>query len=745
MTFAFTSFTPINPPAPSPTIERSRPTYGTSHSQPGTPGNVSPTHTYSPLAQPGGTQGQSHQNVAGGHKRTRTFSNPGLAPVKPSLTAQQIYDLAMSSTSPSTPAGGAGSELAALGATTGSYPASPVHTTGSLYRTNSRPTTPGLTGGVSGTGDRTSPAVFRPMPDEVYLPFIDRPSEVTTLLSEHPTSRLWHLLEALFPVDQRHHSRPSSRAAMYRPDEIQNEDDVDPADWSFDHLAAHLMKTTRAEMDDKSWTDAARACIRGRSEALWERFKGALGVPAELEFDADDEVDDEAHESHIPMDDGVSDGVVSPPSGIISPVPSLPLTFSQVNLASAAADLGPGFPLREAILEPVFADQSDSDIDEDEEAEKMDGVEGVEGKTEGFGKTHFSNMSSGALSEGGWSSGRLMENIGEGPEEEEEEPENRGIEENATNSGSDRQGRPTTPHTQAEFEDYGLGDAAYQSAAQREIRALTLTTAPAITTIASPNYMAETIQLPPVPHLTPLGDHVASPLDMTPPSELPAPTKAPSTPASTAAAPSQNAEAPLQSPTSTGTSSPPQGTGAITPKVILRRPSESIAQSSSASKTPLSPNAGASGVVGAAGSTGYRGFGGYGLAPTNRPYHPALSERGPGNPLFPSSFAGLSVGPTLVANVPKSARSSSMSHGSHYPSSLSPSLRTSNATTSVKQGPPSIDSNTSGKDLSSGLRRYATTGADSKRAMRTSTWADVRDRYEYAVTLASASSDGGRG
>lgn len=43
---------------------------------------------------------------------------------------------------------------------------------------------------------------------------------------------------------------------------------------------------------------------------------------------------------------------------------------------------------------------------------------------------------------------------------------------------------------------------------------------------------------------------------------------------------------------------------------------------------------------------------------------------------------------------------------------------------------------------SSPLRRNKSTGTGSK---FNNTWAHVRDRYEYAVTVASASSDGGRG
>jgi len=181
------------------------------------------------------------------------------------------------------------------------------------------------------------------------------------------------------------------------------------------------------------------------------------------------------------------------------------------------------------------------------------------------------------------------------------------------------------------------------------------------------------------------------------------------------------------------TSTPPAaGPDNTTPRVVLRRPSESIAQTLSAASAR--PAGGASLAGASASATGYRGFGGYGLA-ENAPYHPALSERGPGSPLFPSSFAGLSVGPTLLANVPKASRSATIGHGAHYPSSLSPASR------NLSSGGPGSDINLSGSPSS--LRRYASL-TESRRAMRY-TWQDVRDRHEYAVTVASASSDGGRG
>lgn len=705
MTFAFTSFTPINPPTPSPSTERGRPLSGGSTSTPGTPGNVSPTHTYAPQLQ----------QQAGGHQRRRTHSNPALAPVKPSLTAQQIYDLAMSSTTqPPQASMSASGELAAFGgapSTGGSAGASPIHTASSSvhhYRahSHSRPTTPGLTGPG---GERTSPAVFRPMPDEVYLPFIDRPAEVSTLLSEHPTSRLFQLLEALFPQNRRH--SPTDRESNI--EQVHDEDD--PASWTFDHLEAHMKNTTRAEMNDKEWTDATRACIRGRSEALWERFKGALGVPAELEIEeaeGDEEEDELIPVPVIPVD--VVDGSVGVgPGGMTGYADSEAGTtggvtgggaLSEVNpLSSSVGDLAslgyfpPPASEREAVLEPVFADQSDSESSSGDDEEEGDGEEKAEGKGEGIGR-HFSNLSSGAISEGGWSSGRVMENIGEGSDEEDEEDNqskaNHHHHHHHHHQHSHPQQQPKTPTF--EFEDYGLGSSYFSP--QREIRALQITTAPSISSPAtissslapatgpantilpasSPHFRTGTIpegsdvgdaamnppaglklttSSPAMLHAahTHAGENVVSPLprsalgeDTTPPAQ---------TQSAVEASSSSTIPSPPPIPASIGRgksdSSPPPSAGA--PRVMLRRPSESIAQTLSASisapggVSSTSPSSLSGLPAGNSGASGYKGFGGYGLAPANRPYHPALSERGPGNPLFPSSFAGLSVGPTLVA------------------------------------------------------------------------------------------------
>lgn len=45
-----------------------------------------------------------------------------------------------------------------------------------------------------------------------------------------------------------------------------------------------LTKVDRDEADDVEWIAKARACIIARSEPIWERVKGALGVPPELDI-----------------------------------------------------------------------------------------------------------------------------------------------------------------------------------------------------------------------------------------------------------------------------------------------------------------------------------------------------------------------------------------------------------------------------------------------------------------------------
>ncbi|KAK7031611.1 hypothetical protein R3P38DRAFT_3265643 [Favolaschia claudopus] len=133
-----------------------------------------------------------------------------------------------------------------------------------------------------------APATFTPLPADVYLPFLDRPAEVKALLSSPPTAKLFALLAQTFPKNV----PPRESDAL----------PLDTADWTFADLSHWLNETTRDEASDSFWVQTARRCILKRSELIWERLKGALGVPPELDveyteaeyhdvFESDDESD----------------------------------------------------------------------------------------------------------------------------------------------------------------------------------------------------------------------------------------------------------------------------------------------------------------------------------------------------------------------------------------------------------------------------------------------------------------------
>ncbi|KAJ7029781.1 hypothetical protein C8F04DRAFT_1398284 [Mycena alexandri] len=112
-----------------------------------------------------------------------------------------------------------------------------------------------------------APATFTPLPPDVYLPFLDRPAEVSALLSSPPSAKLFALLAQTFPKN-----KAKDDGALPH----------NTADWTFAHLAHWLTQTTRDEASDG----------------------GALGVPPELDveyteaeyhdvFESDEESGDE--------------------------------------------------------------------------------------------------------------------------------------------------------------------------------------------------------------------------------------------------------------------------------------------------------------------------------------------------------------------------------------------------------------------------------------------------------------------
>lgn len=127
----------------------------------------------------------------------------------------------------------------------------------------------------------SAPVSFTPLPDDVYLPFIDRPSEVSTLLSIAPTAKLFALLAQTFPPDARAPAHANPAAGIPTVDSHARK-------WVFAELENWLKCVPREDIDDAVWVRKARQCILPRSELIWERMKGALGVPPELDHDEEE-------------------------------------------------------------------------------------------------------------------------------------------------------------------------------------------------------------------------------------------------------------------------------------------------------------------------------------------------------------------------------------------------------------------------------------------------------------------------
>lgn len=115
-----------------------------------------------------------------------------------------------------------------------------------------------------------APASFTPLPDTIWLPFIDRPSEVATLISHTSTARLFALLAQTL-------TSPSTASIPVLPLP------ADSSTWTFAQLEQWLTRVDRDEADDRVWVRKARICVLAHSELIWERIKGALGVPPELD------------------------------------------------------------------------------------------------------------------------------------------------------------------------------------------------------------------------------------------------------------------------------------------------------------------------------------------------------------------------------------------------------------------------------------------------------------------------------
>ncbi|KAF8504511.1 hypothetical protein F5888DRAFT_756910 [Russula emetica] len=192
-----------------------------------------------------------------------------------SLTPQQLCDLVQSSTQPSHFAKSEAIE-------TSPSPRSPVHSPDHSSSFTSQTT-----------------ANFHPLPDGQFLPFLDRPTEVSDFINTNPTNRLMALLELAFPV---HLCRQRTRTEDAQPPfgaanqtsgscshlpTKQSYRDAPPLAWSYDMLLEWMLTVTRSEADDAAWIHAIRTCVMAHSEQICATLLIALGVPMEGGADLD--------------------------------------------------------------------------------------------------------------------------------------------------------------------------------------------------------------------------------------------------------------------------------------------------------------------------------------------------------------------------------------------------------------------------------------------------------------------------
>jgi hypothetical protein len=188
-------------------------------------------------------------------------SSTSLYAQRTSLTPQQLCDLAQSSVQSPHPVKSEGIESS-----------SPIPRSSSGY---SPPTS------LTATN-------FLPLHDDQFLPFLDRPAEVSDFISTSPTNRLMALLEQAFPPHLRRQFDPPTK---------RGHRDIPPQVWSYDMLLGWMSTVPRSEADDAAWVRAIRTCVMAHSEQICVTLLAALGVPMEGGADLD----------VIPLPVGVSD------------------------------------------------------------------------------------------------------------------------------------------------------------------------------------------------------------------------------------------------------------------------------------------------------------------------------------------------------------------------------------------------------------------------------------------------------
>ncbi|KAF5377794.1 hypothetical protein D9757_008090 [Collybiopsis confluens] len=197
----------------------------------------------------------------------------GYAAPKPKLTPEQLYDIAHQATS------------------TYAQP----NSSPSIHRGSPRSSF--ALSSTSSTNTGSNPATFTPLHPSVYLPFVNRAEEVKALIESTPTRKLFALLKQTFPKDLGEAHLVTANPDISTPPPASSSGNLlpattmsvpnDPTSWSYDHLILYLTFSLREDEPDAIWAMKVRKCVISHSELIWERVKGALGVPPELDMNFD--------------------------------------------------------------------------------------------------------------------------------------------------------------------------------------------------------------------------------------------------------------------------------------------------------------------------------------------------------------------------------------------------------------------------------------------------------------------------
>ena len=162
---------------------------------------------------------------------------------------------------------------------------------------------------------------------------------MSTLISTPPTAKLFTLLTQAFPL---HARQPDNNVTL------ADFAEKDPKSWSHPQLEYWFRHVDRDVAPDREWATKARACVHSHSELIWERIKGALGIPPELDVSEEDMEEDDIGG----LDASVADFVLSPIDTTHKPDFSLAAHSPVNNYADVFDD---DFDFTPISIEPVFA------------------------------------------------------------------------------------------------------------------------------------------------------------------------------------------------------------------------------------------------------------------------------------------------------------------------------------------------------------------------------------------------------